>query len=115
MHGRIRHRTAVALAGILAILWQAVLFGWHSHPLGFVLDRAPTLAAAGPSGADPGSGSAEDSCEICLALHHHGAAPVEFFAPALPQPSACCRVLAESVPPGLPPFHSFQSRAPPRA
>ena len=104
----------IALVGIFAVLVQAVLFGWHHHEVpisaggpqsvGSLVHHAPLLPAA-----------ADDDCDICITLHHVGAAPLAIaalavpilaVAPALrPRPAVVRRDLS-----GI-----FRARAPPRA
>jgi hypothetical protein len=88
----------VALFGVYAILFQALLFGWHHHPLlGVSHNAAPVVGLAKAAPDSPVT--AEDGCEICAALHHLSAAPGEFFAtmtpgaaaPLLPLPSLYSR------------------------
>ena len=65
-------RRGAALLGAFAILLQAVLFGWHNHPLPFSPMGAPAvLATAGHEVP----GLVDDDCQICFALSHHSAAP----------------------------------------
>jgi hypothetical protein len=112
---RRRQRRAVALAAILAILVQAVLFAWHHHPSPFHLRAAAavTILAVPISPAVP---AVEDhDCQICFTLSHHGAVPVNFFAPSPPglAPSHHTRLAALDAPRA--PYFFFQSRAPPAA
>jgi hypothetical protein len=103
-----------ALFGCFAVLFQALLFGWHHHDL--------TLTSHGMAPAAHGSGeapfspaTAEDDCDICQALHHLRTAPGEFVR--LPPPSGPATVLALAT---LVLQHggfsrAFRARAPPRA
>ena len=77
----------VALLGAAAILLQAMLFGWHHHPMVPAPLDAPPVAAVAKS-APPTPATAEDSCEICAALHHLSAAPGEFVAAPVPRAPA---------------------------
>jgi hypothetical protein len=73
----------VALLGVFTILFHALLFGWHHHPLPLSAHSAqPTIGLAKAAPLSPAT--AEDGCEICVALHHLSAAPGEFFAAILP-------------------------------
>jgi hypothetical protein len=101
----------VALLGVFTILFQALLFGWHHHPLSLPAHNAqPIIALAKAAPLSPAT--AEDDCEICAALHHLSAAPGEFFvavppgavAPLLPLPSL---VLAAAS------YRLARARAPP--
>ncbi|HEY1796951.1 MAG TPA: hypothetical protein VGG57_12620 [Stellaceae bacterium] len=80
-----RNRRLTALIGVAAILFQAVLFGWHYHDLAFAGRLAHTVASM-PHGVTPTPPGADaDGCEICQTLHHQGAAtPEALFAPAPP-------------------------------
>ncbi len=75
----------VALLAVAAILFQAILFGWHHHDFQ-VAGRLAHAVASAPSGASPSPPDADgDGCEICQTLHHQSAAtPESLFAPAPP-------------------------------
>ena len=109
MIGHDRQRR-VALLGVLAILIQALLFGWHHHALGLPSGGEPSLAAA--SGTSPQPTAAEDDCQICAALHHLSAVPADFIALLLP---VAARTAAGPSPlliaPG--PYRAPRARAPP--
>ena len=110
--GRPRHR--IALVGVAAILFQAILFGWHHHELAMAANgsRAATLSNA----AEPlAPAAAEDLCEICIALHHQSAAPLAFIAPPGPFAGAVAVDRHNADPTGRADTRSFQARAPPRA
>src|SRR5690349_1785625 len=82
---RQRRRQAGALVGILAILFQALLFGWHHHPASFHAwssGAVTTLAAPAPPLIPV---LADHDCEICFAVSHHGAVPVDFCAAQQPE------------------------------
>ena len=113
-HLRRAARRRVALLGCLAILFQAILFGWHHHEL--------TLASQGTQPAAHGKGSAplspataEDDCDICQALHNVRTAPGEAASPPLPGRAALALALPELVRQGRGFPGAFQARAPPRA
>jgi len=72
-------RRGVAFLGIFAILLQAALFGWHHHPVPLSSRGTPAVLAAGPSG-HPTPALTDDDCQICFALSHHTASPVDFVA-----------------------------------
>lgn len=107
-------RRHVARLGILAVLVQAVLFGWHHHHLPPAW-RGAQSALHAAAGAPLSPASTEDDCDICAALHHLTAAPGEFAA-MLP---ALAIAAADFLPPaaiagGI--FHDgFRARAPPQA
>ena len=105
-------RRRVALLGIVAILLQAIVCGWHHHPLSWAAHGTQPVALA-DSTAPLSPATAEDGCRLCAALHHLSTSPVEFttLAPAakasglhLPAPTLAGRDFA----------HAFQARAPPR-
>jgi hypothetical protein len=101
-----------ALLGIFAILLQAALFGWHHHPLLLSSRGAPTIAApAGPSAPV----LADDDCQICFALGHHAAAPVDFVAVPVSGPVPLYLPAIETVWVPVRSYVLFRSRAPPRA
>ena len=102
----------VALLGAFAILLQAVLFGWHNHPLPFSPMGAPAvLATAGHEVP----GLVDDDCQICFALSHHSAAPVDFAAAPPPGPMPLRLPAIDTVWAAAPSYLLFRSRAPPRA
>ena len=114
MSARPALRKRVALLGVLAVLLQAILFGWHSHPLP-VAPRGSQPIAVAANGAVPLSpADAEDGCDICAALHHLGASPIEFVSLPIP------RVIGSAVDFPAVPFRiqasdrGFHARAPPR-
>jgi hypothetical protein len=67
--------------GLFAVLFQAILFGWHHHDPDFT-GRLPVPVLENPA-ASPQIADDEDGCEICQVLHHLTAAPVDVAA-ALP-------------------------------
>jgi hypothetical protein len=104
-------RAMTARLGLLAVLFQAILFGWHHHDLTFP-GRLPMPVVENQSAAAQIADD-EDGCEICQVLHHLTAAPVEF--PAIEPPRA---VIAGSVDrdPAMvrgTAAAAFQARAPP--
>ena len=108
-------RRRVALLGVLAVLLQAVLFGWHSHPLRFGNDgHWPSLSASG-SGAPLSPAADEDECELCAALHYLTAAPGEFILAALPASTALPQPQPGTVRRDCSHQLSFRARAPPLA
>ena len=106
-------RRRVALLGCLAILLQAILFGWHHHEL--ALASQGTMPAAHGEGSAPLSpATAEDDCDICQALHHLRATPGEVASLPLPPGAASAPALADLVLQGRGSQRAFQARAPPR-
>jgi hypothetical protein len=108
-------RRSTALLGIFAVLLQAALFGWHHHLLPLTPSGAPAVLAAHTSGGDPTPVQADDNCQICFALSHHGAAPVALLAAPVSAPVPLRLAAVETVWAPLPSYILFRSRAPPRA
>jgi hypothetical protein len=105
-------RQLAARLGLFAVLFQAVLFGWHHHELNFA-GRLPAPIVENQS-TTPQLADDEDGCEICQVLHHLTAAPVDVVAAlppipvtAVPPPSEAA-FIARSL------ELAFQARAPPR-
>jgi hypothetical protein len=106
-------RRRIASLGVFIILFQAILFGWHTHPLPLA-SRGALMVSAAPAGSLPALADTDD-CDICAALHHHGAAPIEFAALTVP-PITAERVYAFTLALlARAPSRGFQARAPPRA
>lgn len=108
-----RNRRLTALIGVAAILFQAILFGWHHHDLAFS-GRLTHAVASAPIGASPSPPDTDaDGCEICQTLHHQSAAtPEALFAPAPPPLAALPDPYgAEFIAAALAP--AFRARAPP--
>jgi hypothetical protein len=78
--------------GLFAVLFQAVLFGWHHHDLNFS-GCLPTPVIENPTGP-PQLADDADGCEICQVLHHLTAAPPD--VPAAPPPPAVATVSTSS-------------------
>ena len=103
-------RRRAAFLGIFAILLQAGLFGWHHHPLPLSVRGAPTIVApAGPSTPV----LTDDDCQICFALSHQAASPVDFVAASVSGPVPLHLPAIETVWAPLPSYVLFRSRAPP--
>ena len=110
---RLIARRRVALLGVAAILFQAILFGWHHHGL--------ALASRGGAGASLYNAArqlppavAEDSCEICAVLHHQSASPLAFAAPSMPSAIVSAIDLPAPVFLDRADARWFHARAPPR-
>jgi hypothetical protein len=108
-------RRRVALLGVVAILIQAVLFGWHHHALALPALGDPPIAAVAKAAGPSSPAAAEDGCEICAALHHLSAAPGELVSLALPPIAASAPHLPALVLAARTSDRGFQARAPPRA
>ena len=111
-----RRRTLLQVTaglGLFAMLFQAILFGWHHHDPSFA-GRLPATVVEKPA-TSPQVADDADGCEICQVLHHLTAAPVHFPAAVSP------RAIAVAAPSGKPPFVTrasrlgFHARAPPAA
>jgi hypothetical protein len=112
---RQRRRRSGALVGTFAILLQAVLCGWHHHPASFHVRAAgaSTTLAAPISPATPAL--ADHDCEICFAISHHGAVPVNVLVAKPPEHAPLHRSRLAAVDTSPVPYILFQSRAPPIA
>jgi hypothetical protein len=108
-------RRIAALTGVLAILTQAILFAWHHHsfPLHPQAGWSVTILAMPTPPAVP---AADDhDCQICFTLSHHGAVPINFFAPSPPVLAPLQQIRLATLDAPLAPYFFFQSRAPPVA
>jgi hypothetical protein len=105
-------RRRVALLAVFAALFQAMLFGWHHHSL-------PAMARSGHPVVSlhnanlPLPATAEDSCEICIALHHLSASPLDFAEPPLPRIGVALAYLPGQAFPDRAIDRAFHARAPP--
>jgi hypothetical protein len=108
-------RQAVGLVAVLAVLLQAILFAWHHHAPPFrarAIAAATTLAAP----AAPVIPALDDhDCQICSTLSHHGAVPVNFFAPSPREQAPMRHTRLAALDTALAPYLLFQPRAPPAA
>lgn len=107
-------RRRVALLGILAVLFQAILFGWHHHSVPIASHGSQAIAVAANSAVPLSSTDAEDGCDICAALHHLSASLIEFISLPIPRAlGSAVDLLAISF--SLRPSQrGFLARAPPR-
>jgi hypothetical protein len=108
-------RRKAAFLGIFALLFQAALFGWHHHPFPLSSRGTPTVLAAGPSGGHPTPTLTDDDCQICSALSHHTASPVDFLTAPVPGPVQLHLPAVDTVWVPVRSYVLFRSRAPPRA
>lgn len=106
-------RRGFALLGIFAILLQAVLTGWHHHPLPLSSRGAPVVWAANPAGHSAPV-LTDNDCQICFALSHHSAASVHVVPAPLPGPVRLQLSAVETVQAPVRFYVLFRSRAPPR-
>jgi len=114
---RARHivRQATALAGILAILVQAVLFAGHHHALPYRSQAAQNATSLSAPSAPAHPVSEDHDCQICFTLGHDGIVPVDFFAPTPPERAPLLHADVAAVDAPRAPFLLFRSRAPPLA
>jgi hypothetical protein len=107
-------RRRVALIGVAAILFQALLFGWHHHGLRLT-GRGEPAASVYDSLRQIPAAAGEDGCEICAVLHHQNASPLAFAMP--PTPSAIASTIELPAADFLDPADTrwFHARAPPGA
>ena len=112
---RQKRRRSCALVGTFAILLQAVLFAWHHHPASFHVRAAGpgTTLAAPISPATPAL--ADHDCEVCFAISHHDAVPVDLFSATPPDHTPLDRSRLAAIDTSPVPYILFQSRAPPLA
>ena len=110
---RMTARGRVALIGVAAILFQALLFGWHHHGLAWAARGGPAASFYDASRPLPTT-VAEDNCEICAVLHHQSASPLAFAAPPAPPATASAVTPPARVFRGRASTRGFHARAPPR-
>jgi len=95
------------------MLFQAILYAWHNHAHALPAHDAAAGGCVVAASGDPVQPAADDDCQICFALGHHTAAPVDFFAapPADHRPLPLLSAAAVTRP--KPSYLLFRSRAPP--
>jgi hypothetical protein len=107
-------RRRVALLGVVAILLQAILFGWHHHAVALASHGAQSDVHA--NGVVPFSpATAADDCDICQTLHHLTGAPGEFAVLLLPAAVVVVGHRSAIVLVDRAAQQGFRARAPPRA
>jgi hypothetical protein len=106
-------RGRVALIGVAAILFQALVFGWHHHGLAWAARGGPAASFYDASRPLP-TAVAEDICEICAVLHHQSASPLAFAAPPAPPATASAVTPPARIFRGRASTRGFHARAPPR-
>ena len=100
-----------ARLGLFAVLFQAILFGWHHHDLPFP-GRLPTPVLENPATA-PQLADDEDGCEICQVLHHLTAAPLDVANTPPPLAVTAVAVRNATAFAARRPALAFRARAPP--
>jgi hypothetical protein len=108
-------RQATALAGILAILAQAVLFAGHHHALPYHSHAAQNATNLSAPSAPAQPVSEDHDCQICFTLGHQSIVPVDFFATTPPKRAPLHHTDIAAVDAPRAPFLLFRSRAPPLA
>jgi len=112
MNYRAGHRPAVLL-GLFALLFQAILFGWHHHDLAVSGGGPHTVICSNASSSQPVDD--EDGCEICQVLHHQTASAGDGIAAPMPGLAASPPIAAVPVFIVHPLALAFRARAPPLA
>ena len=110
---RAHTRSLATRLGLFAVLFQAILFGWHHHDL-HVARRLPAPILENPT-APPQLAVDEDGCEICQVLHHLTAAPVNVAAAPPPLATAGASVSGDDAFVARTLTLAFRARAPPLA
>jgi hypothetical protein len=110
-HAATPSRLGVRL-GLFAILFQAMLFAWHHHPL-VLSGNLPAPIVANGAGPIQPADIDEDGCEICSVLHHLTGATVDFIVAPPPAPIASAAILSKTNFVAQGPALAFHARAPP--
>ncbi|HXC30731.1 MAG TPA: hypothetical protein VNV38_22460 [Stellaceae bacterium] len=97
--------------GLFAVLFQAILFGWHHHDLVFAGHQ--TSPAASHPNAPPQPVDDEDGCDICQVLHHLTAAPADLAAAPPSLAIAPITIIGDAAFCARAPALAFYARAPP--
>ncbi len=108
-----RRRHQVARLAVLAVLFQAMLFGWHHHSLPAMARSVHPAVTLHNASLPLSPAGAEDSCEICVALHHLSASPLDFAVPPLPPIGAAVPPLPDQAFLDRAIDRAFHARAPP--
>jgi hypothetical protein len=106
-------RRRVARLAVFAVLFQAMLVGWHHHPLPAMARTGHPILSLHHAGLPLSPAGAEDSCEICIALHHLSASPLDCAVPPLPPIGAAAAYLPDQAFPDRAIDRAFHARAPP--
>jgi hypothetical protein len=112
MSCRAGHRSA-ALLGLFAVLFQAVLFGWHHHDL--VFSGGEPHAFVRDTGSPTQPADDEEGCEICQVLHHQTASAGDDIVAPVPGPAASPSIAVDPAFAVYPLALAFHARAPPLA
>jgi hypothetical protein len=104
-------RCLAARSGLFAVLFQAILFGWHHHDLPFA-GRLPAPVLENHAGT-PQLADDADGCEICQVLHHLTAAPVDVAGAPPPLAVASASITVETAFLVRTIALAFRARAPP--
>jgi hypothetical protein len=107
-------RLAIRLA-IFAILFQAILFGWHHHSLHFAGGQHQPVAVVSGGAAPTLPGAEEDGCDICLVLHHQTATASQLPAALPPLLTLSVSTASDGHLIARTPALAFRARAPPLA
>jgi hypothetical protein len=108
-----RWRTAAARLGVFAILFQAILFGWHHHDLVFGVEHQRAVLHNSAGATQPAGD--EDGCEICQVLHHQTLSSANGVVTPLPGLAATRSVAPDPVFVTRSFALAFRARAPPLA
>jgi len=92
-----------------------MLCAWHHHAHPILCRGADAVVALAASGGDQMPPSTDDDCQICFALSHHGAVPIDLYAATPPDHLPVLTAQATAVTAPLASYLLFRSRAPPRA
>jgi hypothetical protein len=106
-------RRRVARLAVFAVLFQAMLFGWHHHSLPAMARSAHPIVSLHHDALPLSPAAAEDGCEICIALHHLSASPLDFAAPPLPPIGTAVAYLPDQAFLDRAIDRAFHARAPP--
>ena len=104
----------VAALGVIAILLQAILFGWHHHPLVWASAATPmVMAPIGPTPLSPATVATD--CQICIVLRQLCAPPSDTALSLHPPPAVPSRAPIDAAFFAGAASLAFHARAPPRA
>jgi hypothetical protein len=106
-------RRRVARLAVFAVLFQALLFGWHHHSLPAMARSADPVVSLHNTALPMSPASAEDSCEICVALHHLSASPLDCAISPPPLLGVAAAYLPDQAFLDRAKDRAFHARAPP--